>query len=54
MSPTVFKEKGYRFFFFSRDESRMHVTLYPETVKPSFGLSRSFSLQRTIVTIVSS
>ena len=25
MSPTVFKEKGYRFFFFSREESRMHI-----------------------------
>ena len=25
MSPTVFKWKGYRFFFFSREESRPHV-----------------------------
>ena len=25
MSPTVFKEKGYRFFFFSREELRMHI-----------------------------
>jgi len=25
MSPTVFREHGYRFFFFSREESRMHV-----------------------------
>ena len=25
MSPTVFKESGYRFFFFSREEERMHV-----------------------------
>lgn len=25
MSSTVFKEKGYRFFFFSREEKRMHV-----------------------------
>jgi hypothetical protein len=25
MSPTIFKEKGYRFFFFSREEPRMHV-----------------------------
>lgn len=25
MSPTVFREGGYRFFFFSREESRMHV-----------------------------
>lgn len=25
MSPTVFRYKGYRFFFFSREERRMHV-----------------------------
>ena len=25
MSPTVFRERGYRFFFFSREEERMHV-----------------------------
>lgn len=25
MSPTVFRYKGYRFFFFSREEKRMHV-----------------------------
>lgn len=25
MSPTVFREGGFRFFFFSREETRMHV-----------------------------
>jgi hypothetical protein len=25
MSPTIFRERGYRFFFFSLEESRMHV-----------------------------
>lgn len=25
MSPTIFRERGYRFFFFSREEERMHV-----------------------------
>lgn len=25
MSPTVFREKGYRFFFFSREEERPHI-----------------------------
>ena len=25
MSPTVFRYKEYRFFFFSREESRIHV-----------------------------
>jgi len=26
MSPTVFREKGYRFYFLSNEETRMHVT----------------------------
>jgi len=25
MSPTVFREKGYRFYFFSLEENRIHV-----------------------------
>jgi hypothetical protein len=25
MSPTVFRERGFRFFFFSREEERPHV-----------------------------
>jgi len=25
MSPTIFRESGFRFFFFSREEPRMHV-----------------------------
>lgn len=25
MSPTVFRAAGFRFFFFSREESRMHI-----------------------------
>ena len=25
MSPTIFREDGYRFYFFSREEPRMHV-----------------------------
>lgn len=28
MSPTVFRYKGYRFFFFSREETRMHIHVY--------------------------
>jgi hypothetical protein len=25
LSPTVFRERGFRFFFFSREESRIHI-----------------------------
>ena len=28
MSPTVFYEGKYRFYFFSREEKRMHVHIY--------------------------
>ena len=28
MSPTVFQAKGFRFFFFSREESRIHVHVH--------------------------
>ena len=28
MSPTIFREGGFRFFFFSREEPRLHVHAY--------------------------
>lgn len=28
MSPTIFRAKGLRFFFFSREEQRMHVHVF--------------------------
>jgi len=28
VSPTIFRERGFRFFFFSREETRMHVHVY--------------------------
>ena len=28
MSPTVFRYKDYRFYFFSREEERIHVHVY--------------------------
>ena len=28
MSPTIFRQDGYQFFFFSREEARMHVHVY--------------------------
>lgn len=28
MSPTVFREDGFRFYFFSREEPRMHVHVH--------------------------
>jgi hypothetical protein len=28
VSPTIFRSGGFRFFFFSREESRMHIHVY--------------------------
>ncbi|MBW2186575.1 MAG: DUF4160 domain-containing protein [Deltaproteobacteria bacterium] len=39
MSPTVFKESGYRFFFFSREEARMHVHVHCEGGEAKFWLA---------------
>ena len=38
MSPTLFKTKGYRFFFFSREESRIHVHISCEDGEAKFWL----------------
>ena len=38
MSPTVFREQGYRFFFFSREEERMHVHVLSENGEAKFWL----------------
>lgn len=50
MSPTVFHERGYRFYFFSREESRMHVHVYHSDgeakfwLKPAIELAQNFGL----------
>jgi hypothetical protein len=50
MSPTVFRERGYRFYFFSREESRMHVHVYHADgeakfwLKPTIELAQNFGL----------
>ena len=46
MSPTVFRESGYRFFFFSREESRMHVHVQSADGEVKFWLEPQISLAR--------
>ena len=46
MSPTVFREKGYRFFFFSREESRMHVHVISTDGEAKFWLEPDLQLAR--------
>ena len=53
MSPTIFKWKGYRFFFFSREERRPHVhASCPEGeakfwLEPTVDLARNHRLSQT-------
>ncbi len=52
MSPTILREKGYRFFFFSREESRMHVHVTTSDgevkywLEPDIELARNHKLSR--------
>jgi len=55
MSPTVFKEEGYRFFFFSREETRMHVHVYSQNgeakfwLEPDIELAKNYKLSRQLL-----
>ena len=46
MSPTVFKEDGYRFFFFSREEERMHVHVVSGDGEAKYWLEPQLELAR--------
>ncbi|MDQ1363001.1 MAG: hypothetical protein QG652_861 [Pseudomonadota bacterium] len=46
MSPTIFKERGYRFFFFSREEERMHVHIVSGYGEAKYWLSPEIELAR--------
>ena len=38
MSPTVFRARGYRFYFFSREETRPHIHAHHATGEAKFWL----------------
>ena len=46
MSPTVFRESGYRFFFFSREEDRMHVHVLSGDGEAKFWLEPEIELAK--------
>lgn len=48
MSPTVFKEKGYRFFFFSREEERMHVHVVSGDGEAKYWLEPTIELSKCV------
>ncbi|MBI3299292.1 MAG: DUF4160 domain-containing protein [Elusimicrobia bacterium] len=44
MSPTVFRYKSFRFFFFSREETRMHVHISCPDGEAKFWLEPTIAL----------
>ncbi len=46
MSPTVLREKGYRVFFFSREEARMHVHVGAADGEAKFWLEPELQLAK--------
>lgn len=46
MSPTVFRERGFRFFFFSREEKRKHVHVHCSDGEAKFWLEPTTELAR--------
>ncbi len=44
MSPTIFQFRNYRFFFFSREESRVHVHVYTPNGEAKFWLEPRIEL----------
>ena len=46
MSPTLFRERGYRFFFFSREEDRIHVHVSCPDGEAKFWLEPIVSLNQ--------
>ncbi|MBD1577978.1 DUF4160 domain-containing protein [Vibrio sp. S11_S32] len=50
MSPAVYREKGYKFFFYSNEEERLHVHVVGEDgeakfwLEPEIVLAKSYNL----------
>ena len=53
MAPTIYRERGFRFFFFSREEPRMHVHVICTEgeakfwIEPEIELARNYGLRRS-------
>lgn len=46
MAPTVLRVKGYRFFFFSREEPRMHIHIHCSDGEVKFWLEPQIELAK--------
>ncbi|MBN2319080.1 MAG: DUF4160 domain-containing protein [Acidobacteria bacterium] len=53
MSPTIFRWKGYRFYFFSREELRIHIHVRDANgqakfwIEPEVVLEKNYGLKET-------
>ena len=60
MSPTIFREGGFRFYFYSREEPRMHVHAHHAEgeakfwLEPEIELAENFGLSRRRLTVSAS
>jgi hypothetical protein len=48
MSPTVFKKRNYRFFFFSREEERVHVHVISPDGEAKFWMEPEIELVKSV------
>jgi hypothetical protein len=48
MSPTVFREAGFRFYFFSREELRMHVHVQGQNGEAKYWLEPKIELAQSV------
>lgn len=48
MAPTIFRESGFRFFFFSREEPRLHVHVQHADGEAKFWLDPTIELAQHI------
>jgi hypothetical protein len=46
MSPTVFRDGPFRFFFFSREESRLHIHVQTADAEAKFWIEPEIELAR--------
>jgi hypothetical protein len=47
MSPTIFRERGFRFLFFSREEPRIHVHVQCADGEAKFWLDPAITLAKS-------
>ncbi len=46
MSPTIYRENGYRYFFFSREEKRKHIHIISGNGEAKFWLEPKIELSK--------